>query len=105
MGQADETEEVDEDDDETTGSGPAGAAGAGAGTSQGVRRIINLQQARSTAQDVFNFCLDNQELAPCNSLSEPARQIWEALHRLQITSHHRQSRLDVFFGKSHNELG
>ena len=91
-------EEGTAEDEETDGSLP-GLELAGSEAGGGPRRTIRLQQARIAALDVLNFCLDNQDHAPCNSHAEWARRISEMLQSMTTTAHHQQKTLDSFWRK------
>ncbi len=85
--------------DEETEGGLPGLELAGSEAAGGPRRTITLQQARFAALDVLNFCLDNQDHAPCNSHAEWARRIFEMLQSMTTTAHHQQKNLDSFWRK------
>jgi hypothetical protein len=91
-------EENAAEDEETDGCLP-GLELAGSEAAGGPRRTITLQQARIAALDVLNFCLDNQDHAPCNSHAEWARRISEMLQSMTTTAHHQQKNLDSFWRK------
>ena len=91
-------EENAAEDEETDGCLP-GLELAGSEAAGGPRRTITLQQARFAALDVLNFCLDNQDHAPCNSHAEWARRISEMLQSMTTTAHHQQKNLDSFWRK------